>query len=98
MRAKQMELSRLSPSLQTSAPAFGPIYFSQGRNKNADCCARYVISPAAVSARVMTAPTSIGGRRGDRRDLAWPGDTAIGQGTALSSGAAGGGNAGGATV
>ena len=57
----------------------------------------YFIRPAAVRARVITAPTSIAGRRDGRRDLA-PGDTATGQGIALISGAGGGGNAAGGTV
>ena len=65
------------------------------RSRSARC---YFIKPAAVSARVMTAPTSIAGRRGARCDLAWVGDTAIGQGIALISGAGGEGNAAGGGI
>lgn len=53
----------------------------------------YFIRPAAVSARVITALTSIAGRCAGRRGLARPGDTANGQGIALISGG-GGANSG----
>ena len=47
-----------------------PIYFRNTGTKCEMAARRYFIRPAAVRARVMTAPTSIAGRRGGRRDLA----------------------------
>src|SRR4051794_40920548 len=62
--------------------------------QNCGLLRRYFIRPAAVSARVITAPTSIAARRGALPDLAKLGDTAIGQGIGLMSGAAAGAAAG----